>query len=143
MREREFDEDEILTVCALRFDGYAYQSFRNRDPRANWEFPDLVDRIEKTREFPEDDMESLAAFFALQRYLGKWGGEYLTPHSNEHVVFRLLFLHLYRLDIPEEFRHREYYGTWENEFKPFREELAARIRKTFKRSGRGPRLFVG
>jgi hypothetical protein len=143
LTQLEFNEDDILTKCALRFDGYAYHIFRNRDLRARWEFPDLVDRIEKTREFPEDDLESLAAFFALQRFLGKWGGEYLTPHSNEHVVFRLLFLHVYRLEIPEEFRHREFYRVWENEFRPYREEFAARIRKTFRRRGRGPKIFVG
>lgn len=139
----KYDEDHILTVCALRFDGYGYHQFRNRDPRAKWEFPDLVGRIEKTREFPEDDLESLAAFFALQRFLGKWGGEYLTPHSNEHIVFRLLFLHLYRVEIPEEFRHREFYYVWEREFKQVREQLASKIRKTFRRRGRGPKVFIG
>ena len=28
--DREFDEESVLTACALRFDGYAYHDLRNR-----------------------------------------------------------------------------------------------------------------
>ena len=138
--DREFEEESILMACALRFDGYAYHELRNRGD-GRWDFMLVTDRLVATREFPSDDLECFAAYFALQRYLGKWGGEYCTPHSDEHIVYRLLFLHLYRTEIPVAFRMRGYYESWEEEYKPRREELAARIRRTFRRKGRGPKLY--
>ena len=39
--------------------------------------------------------DNLAAFFALQRFLHKWGGEHLTKYADEHIAYDFLFLHLY------------------------------------------------
>lgn len=61
------DEHEILTCCALRFDGYKYQennpSFVPREP---------VDDFLTTGQWNASEMELLVDFFFLQRSLGKW-----------------------------------------------------------------------
>lgn len=133
----ELDEQRMLDTCALRFDGWKYQEERNQGGE-RWEWPNPT----ATRIFSENEMDNLAAFFALQRYLGKWGGEYNTVYSDEHVVFRLLFLHLYKTEIPEGYRTREWYPKWQEKYEPIREECAALIRKTFRRKGRGPKIAI-
>ncbi|HQX56924.1 MAG TPA: hypothetical protein PLP07_13435 [Pyrinomonadaceae bacterium] len=39
---------------------------KRRDPRSTWNFPDLCEQIKTTRVFPEDEMDCLAAFFAVK-----------------------------------------------------------------------------
>ena len=130
----ERPEDEILMSCALRFDGYRYWDARRADaPDGLTALGDLVRFVVERREFFADPSDNLAAFFALQRFLGKWGGESLSAHSDEHVVYRLLFLHLYREEISPEFRLADYFERWERDFRPHREALAARIRRTLAR----------
>jgi hypothetical protein len=117
--------EEALISCALRFDGYAYAQRRGDDQI----LATLSNRfIDSFRTF-DDPLENLAAFFALQRFLYKWGGEYLTESSREHVAFRLLFLHLYRAEIGPEFTHEEYDRRWRQLTMDKVEQLAAEIRQ--------------
>jgi hypothetical protein len=137
MSHNDFEEDDILMYCALRFDGYAYEAMRNHEGR-RWSFPAVTEELENTMLFPEDDLECLAAFFAMQRYLGKWGGEYLTRVSREHILYRLLFLHCYRMDIPVGLRTHDWYPKWERVYQPERERCAAMIRQKMGRRMGGP-----
>ncbi|HSI88003.1 MAG TPA: hypothetical protein VK918_03040 [Pyrinomonadaceae bacterium] len=132
-----FTEDELrswsfIDSCALRFDGYKYESLcggRMGPDKAN--FPSLVQRIEDTMEFYPDPLDNFAAFFALQRGLGKWGGEQLPAEHPARVAFHLLFLHLYREQIPGCFQWNEqpFYEEWQSKYEPHREQLAAYVRK--------------
>ena len=94
-------------------------------------FPSLVQRIEDTMEFYPDPLDNFAAFFALQRGLGKWGGEQLPAEHPARVAFHLLFLHLYREQIPGCFQWNEqpFYEEWQSKYEPHREQLAAYVRK--------------
>ena len=91
--------DAFLAGFALRFDGYACAASRGRDALlAEWST-----RFVRTLQLADDPLEDHAAFFALQRYLTKWGGEALSEQSREHLAYRLLFLHLYRTPAPAAF----------------------------------------
>lgn len=132
-------ENELLIACALRFDGYRYaeETGLNGPDGDGRGLAALADPVVKTLELYPEPLDNLAAFFTLQRFLYKWGGERLTAFSREHLAFRLLFLDVYRQDIPERFRFEPYYSDWERDFAAGRELHAARIRATFRRKGRG------
>jgi hypothetical protein len=127
------EERKFLDLCALRFDGYAYIKAREQELGLVMDISSFSQKMLESRQFQEHQPDNFAAFFLLQRFLGKWGGESLPVTSNEHVLFRLLFLHLYREEVPEEFRIESYYEEWERDFAPIREELAAKIRRTLQR----------
>jgi hypothetical protein len=132
-----FTDDELrgesfIDTCALRFDGYLYQqNCGSRMGPDKVDFPELVDRVEKTLELYEDQLDNFAVFFALQRWLGKWGGETSSNDDPARVAYRFLFLHLYREEIPERFQWREqtWYTEWERQYKPYQEELAGWVRR--------------
>ena len=136
-----FDEDRFLTPCALRFDFDKY--LEKSSARNSWNYEDFVlfsRKILATREFFAEQLDNFAAFCSLQRYLYKWGGERLTVYSEEHTTFRLLFLHLYREDVPPELRYQSYHQTWQEKYAPIREQLAAQIRRNLRRVGRGAKI---
>jgi hypothetical protein len=135
--------DDVLITCALRMDGaaYAQQRARARGEQTYTPLVSLVEPVETEGRFHEDDLDNQAAFYALQRYLYNWGGERLTPWHRSHVVFRQLFLHCYRLDVPREYEISDYYAKWEREYRPRREEWAAKVRSTFRTSGDGPEVI--
>jgi hypothetical protein len=100
-------EDDVLICCALRFDGYAYAE------ATGLTFPEATDRLVDDDVWPEGREERLAVFFALQRYLYKWGGEYEPREGKCWRVFRTLFLDLHDAEIPARFRLAEYAEKWD------------------------------
>ena len=62
----ELDEDDILTCCALRFDGSAFAEDTGFDGGA------ALDRFFESGEWPGSLEERFALFFLLQRDLCKW-----------------------------------------------------------------------
>lgn len=106
------DLEKVLTACALRFDGYAYDEWRRKsDPK--WKgLPWLYDRIRQSGKLRGDDSENFATFFGLQRFLCKWGGEQLGWDSIERRIYARLFLHLYQKECPETFRDEHYCNNW-------------------------------
>lgn len=122
--------DGALTVCALRFDGYAYEGSVRGD-RETWTggiLGELVEPIVETLTLHPVQEANLAAFFGLQRYLCKWGGERLGPESPEHVAYGFLFLHLYRAEIPTEFMMRDYVERWDRDYRDRVEPIASMVR---------------
>jgi hypothetical protein len=105
MMTEEPDEDQILTVCALRFDGWAYAD------QTGLSFPEATRRIEDGQ-WPESREERLAIFFAYQRFLSKWGGEQLAKNGKIWRIFRTLFLDLHDAEIPEPFRSSDFLEQW-------------------------------
>ena len=129
---------DIQVTCALRFAGYKYES---QIPGGKTDRPILAEcsrYVVNSLTLYDDPLKAFAAFFALQRYLFKWGGERLKKHSPEHIAFDFLFLHLYRHDVPEEFADECYTTKWLR-FEPERiESSAAHVRQSFARVGSGP-----
>lgn len=82
------------------------------------------------------------AFFGLQRYLHKWGGEYLSKYANEHIAYDFLFLSLDRQTPPIEFSAAQYCRQWEEQYLAEAERIAGQIRQSFRRIGKGPRLLI-
>jgi hypothetical protein len=139
-KEQFFEESdrerEALMWCALRVDGW--RLLMEIEGRDTGDFSRFVDPVVKERQLHEDDRLNHLAFFALQRYLGKWGGEDRTPYSDEQIAYRFLFLHLYRQPVPRGFESQDFPPRWEDDYAPRAEEIAAEIRRTFTRKGSGP-----
>lgn len=119
-------ERNCLMYCALRFDGYGYQE------KMKFDFIDGLDALIKHDVMPTAPEAQMALFFALQRYFGKWGGEYDGYWSDSYQAYRKLFLLCYAYEIAPEFQTREmreYYEQWEQSYKPQREAWADLIRR--------------
>ena len=117
------DEDETLVACALRFDGYRYLDDHPFD------HSQALDDFYRTGEWRLSQLEQLAVFFMLQRFLYKWGGEMLARTSAVWRAFRSLFLLVYKYEIPERFRHHDYFDAWVQDYVPTLVERAALIRR--------------
>lgn len=115
-------EDDILIACALRFHGYNYQDTHPFDHQR------ALDHFITDNEWDISQTEQLAVFFLLQRFLYKWGGEQLPKNSREWKAFRSLFLITHAYDIPAEYRHQDYYTSWERDYQPYQNAYVARVR---------------
>ncbi len=115
---REDNEEKILTACALRFDGYKYQKARH---------PELLDIQHPC--LPRRVHAQMYQFFMLQRFLCKWGGEYLEDNSPDYQIFRELFLIVCRRPVPLRYRFSPYWEEWERNYAPHLEEFEALIRR--------------
>lgn len=126
---------ETQIVCALRFLGYEWEKASGiaEEGATGAGLSRLITPVVDDLILHETEEDNFAAFFGLQRFLFKWGGERLTKRSREHVAFDFLFLHLYRMIPPYRFAHEEYVARWNREFKADAENVAAYVRKTFKR----------
>ena len=112
--------------CALAFDGYGWKE-ATLGPDARWE--DLWAKPLDSMEMDPSLERNFGAFFSLQRWLYKWGGEQLPESAPEHRAYRWLFLHLYRAEIPARWRHAERWRTWRAIDPSVREKHAAAIRR--------------
>ncbi|MEZ4615378.1 MAG: hypothetical protein R2867_07675 [Caldilineaceae bacterium] len=118
-----WQEREILMVCALRFDGYRYQE------ESDFDYQVGLDRYMATGSWSHlSELEQLTVFFMFQRYLYKWGGEYLANYSPEWRGFRELFFLNCRREIPPAYQMADYIQRWEQEFRPHIEECITRVR---------------
>ncbi len=99
-----------MTTCALRFDGYRWlEATRGRGANdfTPWSVP-----VTRTLRLHPTTEENFAAFFALQRWLFKWGGEMQAESAAGHTAFRFLFLHVHHLPTPPDFVNPEYDRQW-------------------------------
>lgn len=120
--EIDYQERNVLTACALRFDGYDYIDTAQRgDSR-------LVKEQLDRHLIPEDLSLRLATFFHLQRYLMKWGGEMLPLHGPEWRHFRELFLSVVNEPVPPQYQYAEYYEDWLTNYEPFRAQCIEVVR---------------
>jgi hypothetical protein len=100
------EESNVLIAFALRFDGYKYHEEHAFSPPVS-DAPALSAAIEGM-----SVPERMATFFLLQRYLFKWGGEYLPMHGTAWQTFRRLFLMTCHEEVPEGYRPRGEYDAW-------------------------------
>ena len=130
------------SICALRFQGYKYEQSIDIsvDGTTGRGLTKLIKPVVEELILHSSNNDNFAAFFGLQRFLHKWGGEYLTKYSEEHIAYDFLFLHLYSHQPPESFRHDEYCLQWQREVLPKVESIAATVRKSFRRVGSGEKI---
>jgi hypothetical protein len=126
----------IELTCALRFDGYLYIE------ETDQQFPQLNEPIVDSQRMHEDPLKNFAVFFALQRFLHKWGGERLTKYSSEHHAYDLLYLHLYKIETPPEYAHPRDARRWDAIEADKREDAAQYIRNSLCRKGTGEMFFL-
>ena len=106
----QFEESEITTCCALRFDGYKYE----QETAFNQDL--TFDKLFLGEEVGE--LDGLAAMFFLQRGLFKWGLVYETEDGKYYKLYRKLFLEYVDSEIPAQYRNEEWYKRWQDEYKP-------------------------
>jgi len=135
-----YDVGWLQIICALRFTGYEYEEQKLAVEKPSLMMVDCVREVVRSLTLFDDPLKSFAAFFALQRFLFKWGGERLTKYSREHMAFDFLFLHLYRVPVPDEFANRHYLAEWGKFPTEQIESAAAHVRRSFVRIGNGPLL---
>lgn len=128
------DVDTAECICALRFQGYEYLKSTGED------FSVLINLVVKERILYEDQNRNFAAFFGLQRFLYKWGGEHNTKYSDEHIAFDFLFLHLYRLEPEQRFCDPTCDREWQHTHGPWAESIAGYVRQSMRRAGSGPNI---
>jgi len=104
--------------------------------------PGLNRPVIETMSLYDDILKNFTVFFALQRYLCKWGGERLTNYSREHMAFDFLFLHLYTHAVPPEYQYSSYQEEWDGIPREDIERAAAYVRNSFRRRGEGPAVMV-
>lgn len=125
-------EREILMRWALRFDGHKYREETGLDPIgfadqyfARWSLEGAA------------PLDCLAAFYLLQRFLYKWGGDYLADDDRHWRLFRELFLHTARMEVPERYRggddwNGDCYRDWDLNFRGRLEEHLDVVRRVHK-----------
>lgn len=135
---------EAQSICALRFQGYEYECSINTaaSEATGGYLAELIKPVVEELTLHNSNNDNFAALFGLQRFLHKWGGEYLTKYSKEHIAYDFLFLHLYSCEPPELFRHNEYCLQWQEDFLPKVENIAATVRKSFRRIGSGKEIAL-
>lgn len=115
--------NEILTACALRFQGWQYQEKTRFDQTA------AFDRYFETGSWDLPDNEKLAAFFLLQRGLSKWDLVTESKQGRWWSAFRNLFFHVAHLPIPPKYRDDNYATRWEEQYAPRLDECLQCIRE--------------
>lgn len=136
--------DNGQMICALRFKGYDYEiatgiatiGYSGSGIRK------LIKPVVQKRILHHSDNDNFAAFFGLQRFLYKWGGEDLTKYADEHIAYDFLFLHLYSLEPPTIFQDPDYCLAWQRQYQPQAEKLAAFVRRSFRRVGVGKKSQI-
>ena len=133
---------EAMSICALRFNGYKYEESLGPTESTGERLQEMITPIHDNLTLHQDLNQNFGAFFSLRRWLHKWGGECLTKYSVDHTTYDFLFLHLYRIEVPQEFCSEEYNLRWKRECEPRQEEIASFVRNSFQRKGLGRISFM-
>ena len=127
--------NEVICWCALRFDGGKYdEELKSSDSVETYQkLSDLTQPMLTTLTFYEREEMNFAAFFWLQRSFHFLDDDF-SKDSRGHVLFDLLYLHLYKTEVPERYRNEENCSRWQRECENRAEKVAALVRKSFRRS---------
>ena len=104
--DRCYIEDDILTSCALRFDGWKFKE------TTGFDHEQALDHFWRTGEWNISPDEQLATFFMLQQGLCQRGLEQQPRHSKRWRALRSLFLRVHSYAIPEGYRAPEEAKEW-------------------------------
>jgi hypothetical protein len=127
MSTTNFVESEILSCCALRFDGWGYYSQHGFDQRK------ALDNFFESGKWNLSALERLCMFFLLHRSLF-WMDLTDEPKDGRHwQAFRHLFLNVAPLNTPEEYRIAKHAVRWESEYQLRLSEVIDFIREIHER----------
>jgi hypothetical protein len=124
-KETDFElvEDDILTACALRFDGWLYQEHTGFD-----QVP-VIDRYLETGQWKElSTLEKLCVFFLLQRGLFKWDLIYQPKDGKLWRGFRELFLLVCKEEVPPRYELSGFSEQWKEKYEMRCDECMEMIR---------------
>ncbi len=133
--ESENRETDIITACALRFNGYAYAEDHGlirtgEDDSVDPPMP-YSDYSRVLRDFLDNPDWSLPRgyllmiLFLLQRGLIKEG--WLRWDSHEAKVVRMLFLETCRDEMPSKYQIPDIYDQWQRQYRPYLDEYVRLI----------------
>ena len=126
--EKPLDADNIMTACALRFDGYKYIEETGFDAKAG------IDAYMETERWDRPAEEKLAIFFVLQRSLCKWSLVYEPRHGRYWRLFREMFFDVVELDIPQDYHNAEWLSRWDERYSSQRNKAIACVRRKHQRT---------
>lgn len=113
------EEEEMITACALRFDGYRYLEQTSFDATAALGAAWVSDK------YPANTLELMAMFFVLQRMVFKYG-QGVRSDGPEWRLLRELFLRVAREPVPPEYELEGPCQTaWRREYVPRLQETVA------------------
>jgi len=116
--------DEVLTLCALRFDGYRYLEDTGFDAEA------AIDAYMETEMWDRCDEEKLCVFFILQRCLCKWSLVYEPPNGRYWRVFRQMFFEVVELEVPEKYAEPNWMADWVEHYEWRRAKAISSVRRS-------------
>jgi hypothetical protein len=114
-KEDLIKERNILSDCALRFDGYKYEK------NTKFNFKQSIKKIIEGKAL--EPLEKLAIFFFLQRSLSKWDLQFEEENKKVYKVYRDLFLACVDLEIPQQYQKEDYLNNWRKNYEPNIEEV--------------------
>ncbi|MBC7929963.1 MAG: hypothetical protein H7Z38_05280 [Rubrivivax sp.] len=118
-RNYDFDESQIISACAQRFDGWRFIEDTGFNPDVALSYFFETGLWDATRE------ELLATFFVLARAF-RWSLEYEPNHGRYWRAYRTLFLSLCGESVTEKYKHSALHDEWIITFAP---RLADHLRR--------------
>jgi hypothetical protein len=118
----ELSPKEILTACALRFDGYQYEKDSGFDGGP------AIQTFRDSRKWDLSDSEKLTCFFLLQRSLCKWDLVQEPRDGRWWQAFRAMFLEVIDFEVPVKYRHPSYFEQWGERYAGRRKECIEVVR---------------
>ena len=128
MDQQRLVGDEVLTSCALRFDGHKYIKETGFDVEAG------IDAYMETEAWDRPDEEKLTIFYILQRCLCKWSLVYEPQHGRYWRLFREMFFDVVELEIPRAYNNNEWLSQWIERYASQRDKAIDCVRRHHQRS---------
>ena len=127
------ETEQTIINLAHAFDGYAYaERHWQAEGSSHQTLPQRWQQMQESNRFFLDSEVNFAVNFYMHRGFRHQGflPELRSAHWFDMV---LLYLHLYRLPIPQKGHHAEFYKSWAHRPKGSAEAAAAEIRQALRR----------
>ena len=110
-QDSDFNESQILSACAQRFDGWKFIEDTGFEP------DEVLNYFFETGVWDAQRDELLAVFFILARAF-RWNLEYEPLEGRYWRAYRVLFFALCTKPVPKKYRHPTLYDEWDTKFAP-------------------------
>lgn len=125
-KDSQLDEKELLSTCALRFDGWKYKEKSGFDQVA------ALNSFFATGNWNLTPLEQMTVFFLLQRGLSKWDLVYEAENGKFWRAYRSLFLLVASYEVPQEYCLEGYIEQWKQKYQPRIDECLRYIEQIHK-----------
>jgi hypothetical protein len=116
-----------MYMCALRFDGYKYEQEILHESSCIG-LQKLAEPFRESLILDRDLTVNFALFFVTQRRLNE---DDMLRDSRDHLLFDMLFLHLYQAEIPSRYRNEDFCRLWDKYTQEQVDIMAGLIRESF------------